>query len=343
MNKLHVTALILAIVLLLLFMVRCSVKNSIERNSGVGESTHSRTEATETLNSDLTFPPWTKNADTEAPDADPYTEALFLINDSIKSGTVFVYDLDRANYSLQKGASKVIYPSEITMLWTGLYALSVMPEYTVIKPIKSDIELAKKSARTAYVREGHALTLSMLIEGMMVDGGSDCAYAIATAVGRYIAKDDKLESSAAMRKFMVGLNAYMETIKCPGSRFETPDGFSGESHYTTVHDLVEVSKLCLENEIISSYTKISSAKVYYVSKHSNTWKSDNKFLDPESSYYCENVTGLKLSSYDGNYSALLSLEIDGANRFIIGVMNSASSENCFDDALRIVNALNGVK
>lgn len=343
MNRAHLIALILAIVLVILFMVRCSVRSAIKNNTSSESGTKStQGSSSETRDPGLTFAPWTQPPDTEPPVDDPYTAALSSVVSSLKSDTVFVYDLDRGTFALQRGTSRVIYPADITMLWTGIYALTVMPADTIISPTKSDIALIKKGTGTAYVRSGHSLTLSMLVEGMLVDGGSDCAYAIATGVGRYIAQNDSLSSEEALAKFMLGLNGYLADVNCPGTKFDNPDGYSGKTHYTTVHDLVEISKLVVKNEYMSRYMGLPKVKVTYASKHSKTWISDNALLDPESEYYNAGANGIKTGSYDGSYSLLSSVRVDGMTKFIIGVFGSSDKNVRFEDTSKIIAAIEKV-
>ena len=132
MNRAHLIALILAIVLVILFMVRCSVRSAIKNNTSSESGTKStQGSSSETRDPGLTFAPWTQPPDTEPPVDDPYTAALSSVVSSLKSDTVFVYDLDRGTFALQRGTSRVIYPADITMLWTGIYALTVMPADTI--------------------------------------------------------------------------------------------------------------------------------------------------------------------------------------------------------------------
>ena len=345
----HLIAFILAIWLIILFMVRCSVRSAIKRETVDPGKSSQQENGSETSGSGLTFAPWTKAPETEPGPEDPYAVALASIVGSLTSETVFVYDLDRATFALQRGTSKVIYPADITMLWTGMYALTVMPADTIIKPTKDDIALIKKGTGTAYVRSGHALTLAMLVEGMLIDGGSDCAYAVATAVGRYIAQNDSLSSEEALSKFILGINAYLTDINCPGTKIETPDGYSGNTHYTTVHDLVEISRLAVNNEYMSRYMSIYQTKVYYASGHSMTWTNDNELLNPESVYFrgadagrSTFVNGVKAGSHDGSYSVVCSVGVDGMTKFLVGVFGAGASDARFEDACKIVDAIEKV-
>ena len=261
-----------------------------------------------------------------------------IIDVSIDSPQAFVYDVSNDTIVFTKGEDKVVYPGSTTKLLTALYALSVLPEDAVITP-GNELTLVKEGSSIAYIKSGHQLTVSMLIEGMLIPSGNDAAYVLAAAAGRVIADDENLDGVRAADVFMGGLNQYAKRIGLCGTYFTVPDGYAGREHYTTTEDMAIIARLASKNALISEYVSRPSSEVVYASGHTNTWINTNKLLDPESKYYSRYAKGLKTGSIDDEYSLVFSFEFDDGREYIAGVFGADNKNARFEDALEIISAL----
>ena len=257
---------------------------------------------------------------------------------SVASPQAFVYDVSNDTIIFTKGEDKVIYPGSTTKLLTALYALSLLPENAVITP-GNELSLVKEGSSIAYIKSGHKLTVSMLVEGMLIPSGNDAAYVLAAAAGREIAKDESLDGVRAADVFMGGLNEYAKKIGLCGTYFTVPDGYAGREHYTTTEDMAIIARLASQNELISEYASKATSDVVYASGHTNTWINTNKLLDPESEYYSRYAKGLKTGSIDDEYSLVFSFEFDDGREYIAGVFGANNKNARFEDAIEIIEAL----
>lgn len=260
------------------------------------------------------------------------------IDVEIDSPQAFVYDVSNDTIIFSKGEDKVIYPGSTTKLITALYALTVLSEDEVITP-RDELNLVKEGSSIAYIKSHHKLTVSMLIEGMMIPSGNDAAYVLAAATGRKLAGDNELDGQTAVEIFMKGLNEYGKSIGLCGSYFTVPDGYAGKEHYTTTEDMAIIARLACKNELITEYASRQSSSVVYASGHTNTWINTNKLLDPESKYYSRYAKGLKTGSIDDEYSLVFSIEFDDGREYIAGVFGADSKNVRFEDALEIIKTL----
>lgn len=222
-----------------------------------------------------------------------------------------------------------VYPASTTKLLTAQYALELMSADTLITP-GDEVYLPPEGSSSAYIRPNHTLTLDMLIEGMMLPSGNDAAYAVAAAGGRIIAADETLSPEEAVAAFVDGMNDYAESLGCTDTHFTTPDGFAGEEHYSSTSDMAVIAKAAAENEQIMRYAGIHTADVTYASGHTNTWTNTNKFLDPSSAYYNENVVGLKTGSMADNY-CLVTVYDDGETQLLVGVFGCPDENTRYED------------
>jgi D-alanyl-D-alanine carboxypeptidase (penicillin-binding protein 5/6) len=265
-----------------------------------------------------------------------YVENVLEVD--ITSPQSFVYDVSNDTIIFTKGEDKVVYPGSTTKLFTALYALSVLPEDAVITP-GSELSLVKEGSSVAYIKSGHKLTVSMLVEGMLIPSGNDAAYVLAAAAGRVIAGDESLDGVRAADVFMGGLNSYAEKIGLCGTYFTVPDGYAEKEHYTTTEDMAIIARLAAKNELISEYVSKPTSDVVYASGHTNTWINTNKLIDPVSPYYSRYAKGLKTGSIDDEYSLVFSFEFDDGREYIAGVFGAETKNARFEDALKIIDAL----
>ncbi len=264
--------------------------------------------------------------------------AQLLQFSGIKSPQYFVYDVDLEEFVALKGENRVIYPASTTKLLTILYALSLLDPKTEVTP-GDELTLVGAGSSIAYVRQEHTLTVSMLIEGMLLPSGNDAAYALAAA-GGYVLDPSAADGISAVAAFMKGMANYAEAIGLCGSHFTVPDGFAGEEHYTTLEDMAIVASLAFKNDLIMSYACLAEDDVVYASGHTNHWVNTNVLLDQGSSYYDSRVTGLKTGSVDGSYNLICTAE-SGTHRYIIGLFGASDKDSRFADAKRILNGLFG--
>ncbi|MBE6622273.1 MAG: D-alanyl-D-alanine carboxypeptidase [Ruminococcaceae bacterium] len=249
----------------------------------------------------------------------------------------FVYDVTSDAFVYEKGTDRPIVPASITKLLTALCALHYMPADGLITP-GDEQDMLQKGSSIAYVKSNHTLTLSMLVEGMMLPSGNDAALAVAAGVARYLNKGPGLSGAEAVSIFMGLVNDYAKAIGCTDTHFTVPDGFAYEGHTTTAHDLAVIGKAALNNEILRKYAATVSEKVTYASGHVMTWKNTNPLIDPESSFYSPYVTGLKTGSLAESFSVMVSAEI-GGKIYLIGLFGSPTKDGRYQDAHTILNLL----
>ena len=262
------------------------------------------------------------------------SDAIFAIS----AANAFVYNVNSDELLAKKGDGLNFSPASITKLLTALYALETAPSDLVISPKAEELSLVGKNSSIAYIKTHHKLTVSQLIQGMMMPSGNDAAYALAAGVGRHIAGDQSMNGKDAVSLFVKGLNEYAIKIGCTGTHFTVPDGLAGSEHYTSSHDMIIIGKLAINNPIIAKYAKTVSQKVYYASGHSITWNNTNSLINPNSEYYSPYVNGLKTGSLTGNYCLYVSAVIN-ENTYLIGIFGAPTKSGRYDDAHILIDAI----
>lgn len=119
-----------------------------------------------------------------------------------------------------------------------------------------------------------------------------------------------------------------------------PDGYHNDNHYTTMYDLLLMSKIVIECETILKYTGLSNDSVYFESGQYREWHNTNLLVNPTSQFYIEGVFGLKTGYTSLAGHCLLTAHKSRDNCIIVGVFRCDTSEHRFEDANKIINYKN---
>lgn len=285
--------------------------------------------ATQPVTTAPTAPP------TTAPTEPTFLEPVFIPEEgSLLCRDYFVFDYESntfLTYSCDPDA--VLYPASITKLFTAYVALQYLEPDTVITA-GDELALVAPDSSIAYIKRGHKLTASMLVEGMLLPSGNDAAYVLAAAAGRACGGAD-LTAGEAIVCFVERMNAHAQALGMTGTHFANPDGYHHEDHYTTPADMAIIARVALEDPQIRQYVGTSQDDVVYASGQINTWHNTNRLIDPESEYYCPDAIGLKTGSTGAAGYCLLAAFDTGSRTLLIGVFGCASYNDRFVDSLNL--------
>ncbi len=255
---------------------------------------------------------------------------------NIYSEKAFLYDTATDTMNVVKGCdTDVTYPASITKLMTALTALKHLSPDTVVTA-GDELDMVAKDASIAYILKGHKLTVSMLIEAMMLPSGGDAAYVLAAAGGKAIAGKESIAADRAVDVFVSEMNKTASEYGMTGSCFKNPDGYEQEGHYTTMRDIAILALKALECDEITKYTRLGSDSVEYASGHTNKWNNSNQIVCEGSKYYRANAVGLKTGSTDqAGFCLLSAFQEEDGSYIITGTFACFDHEKRFDDTLAI--------
>ncbi|MBE6544095.1 MAG: D-alanyl-D-alanine carboxypeptidase [Ruminococcaceae bacterium] len=254
----------------------------------------------------------------------------------IKSKNAFVYDVDKGLQYKKGDLTAPLYPASVTKLYTARVALKYLDPDTVVEA-GDELKLRAPDSSVAYISKGQKLTVEMLIEAMMLPSGNDAAYVLANAVGKKLRHDENATPEDAVKTFMFAVNkqAYLDGMYY--THFTTPDGYHSDDHYTCMQDLIIIANLALQNETIMKYTGLYKDQVFFVSGETITWKNNNPFVNPHSSYYRKNVIGLKTGYTSKAGSCIVTAQRIGDSTVLVGVFGASSSDRRNNDTATLLD------
>ena len=250
----------------------------------------------------------------------------------------FVYSCETGQFlTIAEEKNTKIYPASVTKLFTAYVALQYLKPTQTVTAGEVLNKVAAGSS-VAEIKQGDALTVEALVEGMLLPSGNDAAYILAAAAGKrmYGDKDKEVGTDAAVKRFVEEMNAQAKLLGMTGTNFANPDGIHSDNHYTTYADLAIMATLALEDPIIMKYAAVSKAEVT-VQSGLKSWKNTNALIDPESEYYCPYATGLKTGQTPMAGSCLLSSFEYKGQTLIVGVFGCPNVDDRFPDTLQLFN------
>lgn len=293
--------------------------------------------AAEVIVTDPTIPEPTDPPVTEPPL--PATVTTSTGDVGLTAAMGFVYDTQLEHLLYMGGdGDEPLCPASLTKLLTA-YTVRQFMDPEMVVTVGDEITWIDPGSSRAWIDKGYQLTVEMLIQGMIMPSGNDAAYTLAVAGGRVLAEDPELDRRQAFSLFMDEMNAQARQLGMKNSHFMNPDGIDAEGHYTTMNDLVILSKAVMEDELIMKYAGMAKADVVFASGETITWHNSNYLLHPEfEDFYTPEAIGLKTGSTELAGKCLISVfcQPDGSY-LIVGVMGCMDNESRFADTLTLYN------
>lgn len=279
-------------------------------------------------------PTQTESTEPEEPAPTPIME-----NMELSARNAFAYNLESGTlYYLQGDWTERVYPASVTKLFSAYVALQYLDPETVITA-GDELDLMAEDSSIAFIHAGNQLTVSMLIEGMLLPSGNDAAYMLAAAAAKAERNNPYLSAEAAIARFVELMNETAKSLDMRHSHFVNPDGYHADDHYTSSKDLLTIARLALENPVISQYASLHEDDVVYASGHTNSWTNTNALLNPWSSYYCPEAVGLKTGHTDEAGYCLLSAFRHDGELVVVGMFGCEERGQRFSQTIRLYQAL----
>ena len=246
-----------------------------------------------------------------------------------------IYELNSLHCIYSENADQRLSIASITKLITASVAIKYVPLETVIT-VGSELELVKYDSSVCGLKQGYKLTLEQLLYGLLMSSGNDAAYTVAVNVARYVSKNDGMSDREAVDYFCGLMNELAEEIGTENSSFANPEGWDDENNYSTVSDLIVISKYAIGQDVIAKIVSTVEIAFNTVSGDEMKLRNSNFLLHEQGRFYHPNVTGLKTGSTNNAGKCLVAtVNIDG-NEYIAVVMGCPDEEARYTSMLSLI-------
>ncbi|MGP4010750.1 D-alanyl-D-alanine carboxypeptidase family protein [Streptomyces sp. 4N124] len=198
-----------------------------------------------------------------------------------------------------------------------------------IKKAYSDYIVAN-GASSARLIVGDKVTVRQLLFGMMLPSGCDAAMALADKFG------SGTTVSARTKNFIGKMNSMARTLGMANTHFDSFDGISRGSNYSTPKDLTKLARSAMKTSTFRGVVKAKSYTAKTITKTGSTrtmaaWKNTNTLLG------WNGTLGIKTGSgTEAKYCLVFTATKDGET--VVGAVLTASSEaNRTTDVKKLIN------
>ena len=206
--------------------------------------------------------------------------------------SAFVFSSDGRLLFVQGDLDRRLYPASVTKLVSAMTAIELVGNDTSAVTVGDELSLVKPGSSVSGLAKGDVLTVSELIEAMLISSGNDAAYTLAAYAGRK-ADPGARTAQAAVAAFVKEMNAWSARNRLTGSNWKNPDGYHDGGHYSTMNDLIIVAQAAMNDPFIRKTAGIQKKTVSLDSGGTLELESTNLLLDKESKVYNEKCIGLK--------------------------------------------------
>ena len=259
----------------------------------------------------------------------------FPADRSLTAPQYFVYDCRDGVFLKTSGdTAQKVYPASITKLFSAYVAGQYLPKDKTVT-VGDALNMVVAGSSVAGLKKGDQITVSRLIEAMMLPSGNDAAYVLAVEAGRVLA-GKSASAQAAANAFVAEMNRQAKLLGMKNTNFANPDGIHKSNHYSSFADLALLGMLSMEDPVLLQWAGTPTDTIT-LTEGEVLWKNTNALIHPESEYYCPYAIGLKTGQTPSAGSCLLSAFRYEGKTYVIGVFGCPEVEDRFADTLQLFN------
>ena len=309
--------MISAVLCCVMLLTACGDKLPAEQPSEPAESSYISSVVSEPVSSDTAESSETSSEPIYQSENRPLCTAyaLYCVEDDLM--------LDSMN------KDKLIAPASLTKVLTASVVLRYLDPEDVVT-VGSELSLVNIGSSLCMISRGQRLTVYDLLTGLLLPSGNDAAYTAAVCTARYVNDEPDMSDRKAVEFFCKLMNEMARELGMKSSHFADPDGWDDPAHYTTVSDLIKVTKYALTVPEIREIVATTERDVVFESGESITWYNGNLLLHEQSRYYNEYAIGMKNGATDDAGYCLIAVFEKNGKTYIDIVVGSEDIEDRYE-------------
>ena len=206
------------------------------------------------------------------------------------SGAALLMEMKTGRTLYSKNADAKMYPASTTKMMTAIIALESGRMSETATATYEALQSITLEDSHMGILVGAQLSMTDLLNGMLIYSANDAANVIAVQIG------------GSIDAFVDMMNAKAQELGMTGTHFRNPCGVHDDDHYTTANDLAALARYCMRNETFRSIVAQPTYHIAPTNKYSldRYLPTTNLFLSTaRSSYYLyKPCNGIKTGTTD---------------------------------------------
>lgn len=244
--------------------------------------------------------------------------------DTSHAGAALLMDVNSNRVIYGKNIDKQMYPASTTKMMTAILALESDKMSDTVTATYDALKTITLEDSHMGILVGEELSMTDLINGMLVYSANDAANVIAIHVG------------GSMDEFVALMNAKAAELGMKNTNFVNACGVHDDNHYTTAEDLAILAKYCMQNE---TFRQIVKQQTYHIAP-TNKYTMDrylpttNLFLSTarSASHLYSACTGIKTGTTEKAGHCLVSSAEHENHMSLIAVVLNCDDTNVNEGA-----------
>jgi len=263
----------------------------------------------------------------------------------VSARTAILMNPDNGAILYEKEPHALAFPASITKVATALYAIEKKGEaldevavanHDCITTISSHAKHASYGDHPPYrlesggthigIRLGEALTLKVLLTGLLISSANDAANVIAHHI------------SGDINRFVAELNSFLRSKGAKNTTFMNPSGLHHPHHVTTAYDMALITREALKHPFIRETVKIVRYQRPQTNKQGPSFLLQSNKLLRSGQYYYSKAIGVKTGyTTPAGYTLVAAAEKEG--RVLIAVLLGCPDKGSrYRDAMKLFEA-----
>ncbi len=264
-----------------------------------------------------------------------YAQEPSFLDSELQSDAVILIEEETGRVLFEKNSNKKIYPASLTKILTALIAIEYLDPNEVIT-VGNEVYAVPLDASKAGHNPGDEITLKDLLISLLLPSGNDSAFVIACQVSKKATGNANLDVNGCIAHFAGMMNEKAKEFGLSDTHFVNPHGYHDENHYSTAHDIAQLTREALKNPLFKEIVKMPSAEIGTAGNPKEqklTFKNRNLLLDSKNSEtFYSYATGVKTGfTNEAGQCLVASAEKDGMSLIAV-VLNNPTSVGRFKEA-----------
>ncbi len=232
----------------------------------------------------------------------------------VPAKSAVLYSLDTNEFIYSKNIDQKVYPASMVQLMAAVVVLESVQnieDYEVTMTQSAYNKILGTGAAIIHLKVGETLKCKDALAAMLISSAGDAIYALCEAVG------------GSIDGFVDMMNKKATEMGLSGTHYANPIGLHDEGNYTTVRDIVTITKYAIEKYPI--FAELTSKSRYSMAatnmSDARTLVTTNLMVDSSTNYFYSYCTGTKTGFTDEAGRCLTATAERKGYRYLAVLMN----------------------